>query len=298
MDRISAGRAAPRQGRERQPGACSSRPGSSSTATSRTSATAIKSGVREDMTLGVCTNCGGELRVLRGKTGKRFAACVGKEGDEPQCPSAPRASARGAAAARRSRCPQRGTIIANGQAAPSAAGPRSRCVSAGGRGRPWVALSRPRLSHQGEVPGAHKKDAAATSGGRGGRLSARTRRLHHPRGHRRRAGKTHPGGACCATPRRPRLARRRRRRAPGAVAPRARRHARRRGHPRRSCCTARHDIAPWTEALLYAAARAQLVAERPAAPTRSRPHRSCSTATSTRRSPTRASPAAWASTRC
>ena len=44
----------------------------------------IKSGVRDDLTLGVCKVCGGQLRVLRGRTGKRFAACVGKEGEEPK----------------------------------------------------------------------------------------------------------------------------------------------------------------------------------------------------------------------
>ena len=42
----------------------------------------IRSGAREDLTLGECKNCGGQLRVLRGKTGKRFAACVGKPGEE------------------------------------------------------------------------------------------------------------------------------------------------------------------------------------------------------------------------
>ena len=93
--------------------------------------------MREDLTLGVCTNCGGELRVLRGKTGKRFAACVGKEGEEPSCPArrgrAPAARLRPdvPAAAARHYHRQRAICAECGW-------PEIKVLGAGGRGRPWV----------------------------------------------------------------------------------------------------------------------------------------------------------------
>ncbi len=92
----------------------------------------IRSGAREDLTLGECKNCGGQLRVLRGKTGKRFAACVGKPGEE--------APAEG----QRRGCgqtfplPQRGTIVPTGKTCGECGWPEIKVTGASGRGRPWV----------------------------------------------------------------------------------------------------------------------------------------------------------------
>jgi len=91
----------------------------------------IRSGVREDLTLGVCKNCGGQLRVLRGKTGKRFAACVGKEGDAPG-PDGRRGCGQTFP------LPQRGTIMPTGKTCAECGWPEIKVLGAGGRGRPWV----------------------------------------------------------------------------------------------------------------------------------------------------------------
>ena len=97
----------------------------------------IKSGVREDLTLGVCKNCGGELRVLRGKTGKRFAACVGKEGEEPQQPAVEGERPR-RGCGQTFPLPQRGTIVPTGKMCAECGWPEIKVVGGGGRGRPWV----------------------------------------------------------------------------------------------------------------------------------------------------------------
>jgi len=96
----------------------------------------IKSGVREDLTLGECKNCGGQLRVLRGKTGKRFAACVGKEGEEPKPAAEGERPRRGCG--QTFPLPQRGTITPTGKACGECGWPEIKVVGAGGRGRPWV----------------------------------------------------------------------------------------------------------------------------------------------------------------
>ncbi len=97
----------------------------------------IKSGVREDLTLGDCKNCGGQLRVLRGKTGKRFAACVGKEGEEPAKPAADGERPR-RGCGQTFPLPQRGTIVPTGKACGECGWPEIKVVGGGGRGRPWV----------------------------------------------------------------------------------------------------------------------------------------------------------------
>ena len=97
----------------------------------------IKSGVREDLTLGVCKNCGGQLRVLRGKTGKRFAACVGKEGEEPQQPTVEGERPR-RGCGQTFPLPQRGTIVPTGKMCAECGWPEIKVVGGGGRGRPWV----------------------------------------------------------------------------------------------------------------------------------------------------------------
>jgi len=101
----------------------------------------IRAGAREDLTLGVCKNCGGQMRVLRGKTGKRFAACVGN--DEPA--AADEAPVGAAAAARPRRgcgqtfpLPQRGTIVPTGKTCTECGWPEIKVTGASGRGRPWV----------------------------------------------------------------------------------------------------------------------------------------------------------------
>jgi DNA topoisomerase-1 len=91
----------------------------------------IRSGVREDLTLGVCKNCGGQLRVLRGKTGKRFAACLGKEGDPPG-PDGRRGCGQTFP------LPQRGGIIPTGKTCAECGWPEIKVIGASGRGRPWV----------------------------------------------------------------------------------------------------------------------------------------------------------------
>lgn len=96
----------------------------------------IKSGVREDLTLGVCKNCGGQLRVLRGKTGKRFAACVGKEGEEPRPAAEGERPRRGCG--QTFPLPQRGTITPTGKVCGECGWPEIKVVGGGGRGRPWV----------------------------------------------------------------------------------------------------------------------------------------------------------------
>ena len=99
-------------------------------------------------------------------------------------------------------------------------------------------------------------------------MSGATRRPHQPRG-LRRLRQEHPGGPALRAPRRLRAAGRAGVRA-GHRHPRARRHAGRRGHPRRPAPRPA-TLAPWTEALLYAAARAELVETRAAARARRRP---------------------------
>ena len=115
----------------------------------------IRGGAREDLTLGACQNCGGQLRVLRGKTGKRFAACVGKgapeagvDGATPEAasaPAAPEAPTPGEAGVRPRRgcgqtfpLPQRGTIVPTGKACAECGWPEIKVTGASGRGRPWV----------------------------------------------------------------------------------------------------------------------------------------------------------------
>ena len=96
----------------------------------------IKSGVREDLTLGECKVCGGQLRVLRGKTGKRFVACVGKEGEELKPAAEGERPRRGCG--QTFPLPQRGTITPTGKTCGACGWPEIKVVGAGGRGRPWV----------------------------------------------------------------------------------------------------------------------------------------------------------------
>ena len=96
----------------------------------------IKSGVREDLTLGECKVCGGQLRVLRGKTGKRFVACMGKEGEEPKPAAEGERPRRGCG--QTFPLPQRGTITPTGKSCGACGWPEIKVVGAGGRGRPWV----------------------------------------------------------------------------------------------------------------------------------------------------------------
>ncbi len=100
--------------------------------------TEIKGAVREDMTLGVCATCGGELRILRGKTGKRFVACVGKESDEPKVPAgAPEGTRPRRGCGQTFPLPQRGAIIAKGTTCPECGWPEITVLTSSGRGRPW-----------------------------------------------------------------------------------------------------------------------------------------------------------------
>ena len=121
---------------------CSSRPGSSSTATSSDIRDRIKSGVREDrdegLVLGVCKNCGGQLKVLRGKTGKRFVACVGKEGESRRRGEGPDGKPPRPGCGQTFPLPQRGTIMPTGTTCAECGWPEIKVTGAGGRGRPWT----------------------------------------------------------------------------------------------------------------------------------------------------------------
>jgi DNA topoisomerase I len=100
--------------------------------------TEVKGAIREDTTLGVCANCGGELRIMRGKTGKRFVACVGKEGDEPKVPEgAPEGTRPRRGCGQTFPLPQRGAIIAKGTTCPECGWPEITVLKSSGRGRPW-----------------------------------------------------------------------------------------------------------------------------------------------------------------
>ena len=99
---------------------------------------AIKGAVREDLTLGVCTNCGGELRVLRGKTGKRFVACAGKPEDEAKVPEgAPEGTRPRRGCGQTFPLPQRGAIMPVGTNCTECGWPQIKVLSSSGRGRPW-----------------------------------------------------------------------------------------------------------------------------------------------------------------
>ena len=104
---------------------------------------AIKGAVREDMTLGVCANCGGELRILRGKTGKRFAACRGKPGETPEAEAKETNGDDEASVPVRRGCgqtfplPQRGAIIPKGTTCATCGWPEITVLKSSGRGRPW-----------------------------------------------------------------------------------------------------------------------------------------------------------------
>ena len=259
----------------------------------------IKTGVREDLTLGECKDCGGQLRVLRGKTGKRFVACVGKEGDEP------RSRARGRAAAARLRPDVPAAAARHHHAhrqdrAASAAGRRSRSsapAAAAARGcSASTSTARARRSTRRPQEGRAERERRVR---RGGARKETTWRLPGVLitlegcdgcGKSTQAALLCERLAACGLPvghgRRARHGR-----------PRAGRHAGRRGRPRRPaprpvadrrrgprrCCT--RPRAPSSSETRAAARAARAGASW------------CSTASSTRRSPTRASPAASASTR-
>ena len=97
----------------------------------------LKSGVLEDLTLGECILCGGQLRVLQGRTGKRFVACVGEEAEVPQPPSVEDEPPR-RGCGQTFPLPQRGTITPTGKTCGECGWPKIRVVGAGGRGRPWI----------------------------------------------------------------------------------------------------------------------------------------------------------------
>jgi DNA topoisomerase-1 len=104
--------------------------------------TVIPQAAREDqgigLILGTCQVCGGQLKVLRGRTGKRFVACVGKEGDEPRVPEgAPEGTPARTGCGQTFPLPQRGAIIARGTNCETCGWPEITVTKTGGRGRPW-----------------------------------------------------------------------------------------------------------------------------------------------------------------
>lgn len=87
----------------------------------------IKSGWQEAVTLGECRTCGGQVRVMRGKTGKRYAACVGKDGQGRQ-----------GGCGQTFQLPQGGTLTSHGTRCVVCGWPRIKVVRLGGERLPWV----------------------------------------------------------------------------------------------------------------------------------------------------------------
>jgi hypothetical protein len=87
----------------------------------------IKSGWQEAVTLGECRTCGGQVRVLRGKTGKRYAACVGKDGQGRQ-----------GGCGQTFQLPQGGTLTSNGQTCADCGWPQIKVMRRGSERPPWV----------------------------------------------------------------------------------------------------------------------------------------------------------------
>jgi len=102
----------------------------------------IKTGAKEDrgegLILGVCSNCGGQLKVLRGRTGKRFVACVGKEGAPPPSGEGPDGKPLRPGCGQTFPLPQRGVIMPTGTTCTSCGWPEIKVTGAGNRGRPWT----------------------------------------------------------------------------------------------------------------------------------------------------------------
>ncbi len=100
----------------------------------------ILGALREDTILGTCSNCGGELRMMRGKTtGKRFVACWGKAGEEPKVPEgAPPGTKPRRGCGQTFPLPQYGAIIPTGTMCPECGWPQIKVLKSGGRGRPWT----------------------------------------------------------------------------------------------------------------------------------------------------------------
>jgi len=87
----------------------------------------IKSGWQEAVTLGECRRCGGQVRVLRGKTGRRYAACVGEDGQGRQ-----------GGCGQTFQLPQGGTLTSHGTRCIDCGWPRIRVVRRGSERPPWV----------------------------------------------------------------------------------------------------------------------------------------------------------------
>jgi DNA topoisomerase-1 len=100
----------------------------------------ILDALREDTILGTCANCGGELRVMRGKTtGKRFVACWGKPGEDAKVPEgAPPGTKPRRGCGQTFPLPQYGAIIPTGTTCPECGWPQIKVLKSGGRGRPWT----------------------------------------------------------------------------------------------------------------------------------------------------------------
>jgi len=117
----------------------------------------IKSGAAEDrgegMVLGQCQKCGGQLKVLRGKTGKTLRGLCGQGGRAG-------AAGRRLGGAQAPGCgqtfplPQKGVIMVTGNNCPECGWPEIKVTGASGPRKAVGALYRPRLPHQREVPPA------------------------------------------------------------------------------------------------------------------------------------------------
>ena len=138
MDRITEGELRSERSGRREPGDARAGLEGCSRRTSKPIRDRIKGAVREGMTLGVVHQLRRPARMLRGKTGKRFVACVGKEGDEAKVPEgAPEGKRPRRGCGQTFPLPQRGVIIATGTTCTECGWPEIKVLGAGGRGRPW-----------------------------------------------------------------------------------------------------------------------------------------------------------------
>jgi DNA topoisomerase I len=104
----------------------------------------IREGVRGDTVLGECPECKGEMRILRArKSGKRFAGC----GSYPECN-------------RTFPLPQKGAIVATGEACEECGTPRIKVLSKGSR--PWELCLDPDCptKKRAEAPAASKENTS------------------------------------------------------------------------------------------------------------------------------------------
>ena len=193
-------RHAARQGRQREPG--DARAGVTRRSRGTSSRSARRSRARRATTSRWASArvCGGELRMLRGKTGKRFVACAGKPEDEPKVPEgAPEGTRPRRGCGQTFPLPQRGAIMPLGTTCKECGWPEIKVLSSSGRGRPWQLCLDPDCPTKEKYKKRKPRDASAA----GPRLLHRLRRhrslrqVHAGRGAARHPDRTRSAGRPC-----------------------------------------------------------------------------------------------------